>query len=588
MSFLLSSAPSFNPSLASSLGDASKGRLLIEFPFPLRFGWYQQQTSTIFRTFEHRKERQGFRHEFILLKLQDGSVCRIERMGDPNARLDAITPRGSVAYDTAQSFQPDEMDQACLGTSDVIAHVTLPYNVDIMDVLKICRAIHEGEKTRKYTLQVYNCWFFSLAIQVCLTRLVAGWESRTLLEDWLTRVHEAAKGLNFNLQDQNPATLTPPYFSRTFQTYEILTSHHACGHSSTAMEAVKRRLLFNLHSRWTDNKNKLIQGISNLLWHSSILSSLDSLIEENVKEAVMNTVQERFLVSPISDPYSSSHHSLEQLKHRFLTILTKHLCSASDKTPESSPPTLGSTKEELMFQIMTRSESTKISESSNHLDFNIPTEERSTQNTTDWLQWTSQCISYLSCFASIIWGVTHLKPQAEPTLCAINTADQQLESIVSELESLDCITHADLERHIEELCALTENGDAIWSERPWTGICQLINQCVPDSVFKVGGAELVCFNPKERSEARSVVDFQTHVLDRIRIHAEEVEKKWLGSATHIRIELENALSQVWNMIREDNTEYPISWQSGPNTYAALFAEMYAGGRWSCGSISALT
>ncbi|CAE7230489.1 unnamed protein product [Rhizoctonia solani] len=555
MSFLVSSAPSSNPSLASSLGNNSKGRLLIKFPFPLDSGWYKQQTCTIFRTFEHRRERQGFRHEFILLKLLDGSVCRIERMGDPNARFDAISAQGSIAYDIAQSFQPDEMDKACLGTSDVIAEVTLPCDFDIMDVLKICRAIHEGEKTRKYTLQVYNCWFFSLAVQGCLARLIAGWESLELLDDWLWHTYEVAKSLD--LQDQRTTIPGPlSYLSRTLRIYDILTSHNITGHYGTAIEAVKLRLLSHLACRREVNRQRLAVGINDLLWYSSILSSLGNMIEENVKEVVIDVLQERFLAPVISNPDVSSPQSLEQLKYRALAILTELLCLAVVEMPEPLRSTLWSPKQRLTHQINT---TTRSEFRTNQLSFNGIYEEQLTQITGGWhpSQWINQCLSYLGCFflwllytVSITSGVALICPWVEPTLCVI--IEQQLENMVAELEHLDIITHVDLERHIAELRALTENGDAIWVKKPWNGICRFIGQRVTDTISKSGKVELICFKPKEQSKIQGAVGFQAHVLDRIRIHAKEVEKKWLGSALHIQTELEDVLSQVWKMIREDD------------------------------------
>ncbi|KAL5631905.1 hypothetical protein ACGC1H_000064 [Rhizoctonia solani] len=147
MSFL-SSGSSCNSSLAWSMGNGGKGRMVIKFPFALEAGWYKEQSCTTFRTFQHRKERSGFRHEFIVIQLSDGSVCRIKRMRDPDARFDALSLRGSVAHDMAQCFGSNGIQEACLESSDTVAEVTLPCDFDIMDVLKICRAIHEGEKIR--------------------------------------------------------------------------------------------------------------------------------------------------------------------------------------------------------------------------------------------------------------------------------------------------------------------------------------------------------------------------------------------------------------------------------------------------------
>ncbi|KDN33663.1 hypothetical protein RSAG8_13247, partial [Rhizoctonia solani AG-8 WAC10335] len=195
-----STASSGNSSLTWSMGNGGKGRLLIQFLFALDVGWYAEQPCAKFQTFEHQKERSGFRHEFIILRLLDGSICHVEHMGDPNARFDALSHEGSIAYDMAQCFRLDEIDKACLLTSDVIAEVTLPCTFDIMDMLKICQAIHEGTKTRNYTLQVLNCYFFSISIQACLTRLVVHWEDKDLVTTWLSQVKEGVEALTDTFQ----------------------------------------------------------------------------------------------------------------------------------------------------------------------------------------------------------------------------------------------------------------------------------------------------------------------------------------------------------------------------------------------------
>ncbi|KAG8678558.1 hypothetical protein FRC08_017673 [Ceratobasidium sp. 394] len=167
----LSSGSSINPSIAWVRGRRGGGRFHITFP--LDSTWYREQACTRFRSLQHRKERNGlFRHEFIVLELENKSICRIERMGDPNASFDAISPQGIVAYDFIQSFPSDKDPEACLGTSDVVAEITFPPSLDLKLVLHICRAIQEGERTSNYTLQVFNCYFFALAVQAALTRVV--------------------------------------------------------------------------------------------------------------------------------------------------------------------------------------------------------------------------------------------------------------------------------------------------------------------------------------------------------------------------------------------------------------------------------
>ncbi|CAE7055390.1 unnamed protein product [Rhizoctonia solani] len=316
------SESSCNQSLAWVMGNGGKGHMIITFPFALDSGWYSEQVRTDFLRFEHRKERKGFKHEFIVLRLTSKSLCRIERVGDPNARLNSISSRGSTAYDMAQTFS--EEDTAHLKTSDVVAEITLPFEFDIMDVLKVCRAIHEGETTRNYTLQVYNCWFFSLAIQVCLARLIAYWEDPELLESWLSKLREGIDALI-----EHPELGRLLQTQKIFKIYPMLAPLGSDGEKSF-MEEVGARLKSRLMDLSGDLRAEIRCRINDLLWYSTIRAYLSGFVKEQVKVTIVELLQERFLTIP--DSYHSSAKSLEQLKHQLLELWTSLLRSSGTRT----------------------------------------------------------------------------------------------------------------------------------------------------------------------------------------------------------------------------------------------------------------
>ncbi|CAE6502680.1 unnamed protein product [Rhizoctonia solani] len=129
-----------------------------------------------------------------------------------------------------------------------------------------------------------------------------------------------------------------------------------------------------------------------------------------------------------------------------------------------------------------------------------------------------------------------------------------------EIGSLDRITCTVLENFIATIRVLIDNQAAIWDERPWDEICRFIKQRMPENLLE-GLKECrallkICF--QGTTENMSVSIFHRHVLERIRIHAEEVERVWLGSAATVQLELEETLAKVWKMIREaqDIAEHP--------------------------------
>ncbi|KDN39892.1 hypothetical protein RSAG8_08543, partial [Rhizoctonia solani AG-8 WAC10335] len=108
-------------------------------------------------------------------------------MGDPNARINALSAQGSIAHDVGECFRPECITEAGLDTPITVAEVQLPRELDLKDVLNVCCATQEAGETRSYTLQTFNCYFFSIALQPCLTRLIANWE------DTITNSHETWK-----------------------------------------------------------------------------------------------------------------------------------------------------------------------------------------------------------------------------------------------------------------------------------------------------------------------------------------------------------------------------------------------------------
>ncbi|KAG8796012.1 hypothetical protein FRC12_006341 [Ceratobasidium sp. 428] len=148
--------------------------------------WYSQQcrSSTKFQSIEHRRSLYGpFYHEFLLLKLTDGAVCRVERTGE-SSRADAIRYIGCTAYDLIQWFSKADYHLCPIESSELIAEVHLGREFDILDVLAVCYSIRNTKACRAYTLQRYNCYFLCLTVLAVLTRRVASWETKIKADEW--------------------------------------------------------------------------------------------------------------------------------------------------------------------------------------------------------------------------------------------------------------------------------------------------------------------------------------------------------------------------------------------------------------------
>ncbi|KAG9082262.1 hypothetical protein FRC06_005149 [Ceratobasidium sp. 370] len=154
--------------------------------------WYEQQsqTSTRFRLIEHRKNLDGpFYHEFLLLKLSDGAVCRVERTGD-GSRADALRFAGCMSNDLIQWFSEDDYAKFSNAMpSNLIAEIDLQQDFDILDVLAVCYSIQQTRVCSVYTLQRYNCYFFCWTILAALTRRL--WETTITSDAWDLAVNSA-------------------------------------------------------------------------------------------------------------------------------------------------------------------------------------------------------------------------------------------------------------------------------------------------------------------------------------------------------------------------------------------------------------
>ncbi|KAG9127407.1 hypothetical protein FRC07_014217 [Ceratobasidium sp. 392] len=169
--------------------------------------WYQQQcvSSTEFRSIEHRRSIEGpFYHEFLLLRLIDGAICRVERVGE-GSRSDAIRSIGCAANDLIQWFAEDEYDKfSAIVPSVLIAKVDMGRTFDILDVLAACYSVQKTAACRVYTLQRYNCYFLCLAVLTVLTRRTACWEEAITLDTWDSVVSSALERL-LSTREPEPA-----------------------------------------------------------------------------------------------------------------------------------------------------------------------------------------------------------------------------------------------------------------------------------------------------------------------------------------------------------------------------------------------
>ncbi|CAE6532536.1 unnamed protein product [Rhizoctonia solani] len=161
--------------------------------------WYQEQTkwSTKFTSIEHRRVLQPpFHHEYLLIHLEDGAICRLERVGE-GARTDAIRRTGCTAHDIIQRFpegqyQNDELSKV---ESERVVLVQFPRTFDLLDVLAICYSLQQVKRSAVYTLQRYNCYFLCMTVLNVLIRRVANWHTVIDKASWASVINRTKHNL---------------------------------------------------------------------------------------------------------------------------------------------------------------------------------------------------------------------------------------------------------------------------------------------------------------------------------------------------------------------------------------------------------
>lgn len=124
-----------------------------------------------------RTKKPPFFHEYLVILLDDGALCRVERMGEGSHR-NAIKRIGCTAHDIIQWFSASEYeaDLASKEPADLVWQIHFPRKFDLLDVLAVCFSIQRTSRCRPYTLQRYNCYFLCLTILAILARRVGEWE----------------------------------------------------------------------------------------------------------------------------------------------------------------------------------------------------------------------------------------------------------------------------------------------------------------------------------------------------------------------------------------------------------------------------
>ncbi|KAG9119762.1 hypothetical protein FRC07_005054 [Ceratobasidium sp. 392] len=178
-------------------------------------------------------------------------ICQVERMADQNAQINALVRADAADYiNIIKKGSKMENDQ--LANTRVILEITFPEGRTrtLADVLDICYGISRHPKARYYTLQQYNCFFFSWNIILGLLRTEAAWSAtighqravvHKAVDEWLQEFAAAEGASNLALVISSSAHVGPisgSHLSLTQAISNYFDSQPALRQFQTAFDSV--------------------------------------------------------------------------------------------------------------------------------------------------------------------------------------------------------------------------------------------------------------------------------------------------------------------------------------------------------------
>ncbi|CAE6521292.1 unnamed protein product [Rhizoctonia solani] len=345
---------SANKIIGSSMGHSQLPHR-ISYPDGWRTGpteaWYKSQPSTKFTQLQYRKERQKpWEHEYIVVELENGTVCRFDRRARAETLADAFTSEGLGAEDTAHVIDKHDKEHysAIADNSDLVLCMHFPDGQDILSILGICHGIQQNRETECYSLIRYNCYFFSWMIVVALARRTVDWA--LLGSDdklWDELVNTTMAGLNSDaskldqlkantraMLGKKPNHAAPPFSGSS---YLLNTLHIALHHTRSNIKESLNELLLK------STVEKTMHAIADMSAKSAAEDAARSHASQSARDASFEAVMDVMWKTMLSDPEGAQ--LWEDRCRRTEECVRKAAAAASDAalmqfplTPPATPP----------------------------------------------------------------------------------------------------------------------------------------------------------------------------------------------------------------------------------------------------------
>ncbi|KAJ1299839.1 hypothetical protein OPQ81_003287 [Rhizoctonia solani] len=291
----------------------------------------KSKPCTRFTQLQYRKERKKpWEHEYIVVELENGTVCRFDRRAQAQSLADALTAEGLGAEDTAHVIPKDDKEHypEINNGSDLVLRMHFPDGQDILSILGICYGIRQDRETECYSLIRYNCYFFSWTIVVALARRTVDWALLGSDERlWGELVGTTMAGLKSETQSRRPL-----HFSGS--SYLLSTLHIALRHTRSNIEKSLTELLLK------STVEKTMHEVADRSAKSAAEDAARSHASQTARDASFEAVIEIMWKTVLSDP--EGRQLWEDRCRRTEECVRKAAAAAADAAltlPPTPPPT---------------------------------------------------------------------------------------------------------------------------------------------------------------------------------------------------------------------------------------------------------
>ncbi|KAB5594182.1 hypothetical protein CTheo_2398 [Ceratobasidium theobromae] len=285
-----------NSVIHSSRGDRPSGPVPLDFPLGwgrgIVFDWYESMPTTKILGIQLRKEfGEPFRHEFILISLQRGLFCRLDRRGDPDVPTQTLSEAGSDAHDTVQEVDTTGLEEIDT-TSECLVELRPNGKIDLSFILSVCFSIRSDPKTQRYTLQRFNCYFFSWTIASVVARHSVSWDTpagRLMTPEQLAQVlkKKAIEPIAVNISKTGMKSISAVLLSmQRRRLRQVLRKHRRpAGFIPVSVLRMMMSIWINQYVR--PRLESITRGVIESAMASTMQSAVESLVDS--RSSVMRT-----------------------------------------------------------------------------------------------------------------------------------------------------------------------------------------------------------------------------------------------------------------------------------------------------------